>query len=198
MFQCERLARMDRPDKELLARYRRGDVDALETLVHRYRQPLYGFIAGMTQNRTEADDVFQEVWLKAIRKIGGYRHRSFCGWLVRIARNTVIDRARKKRPDVSLDEQRDDGVSLLELVPSGEPDARRRAEAGEAGEQIRRAVAELPAVQREVFMLRTQMELPFREIARLQGVPLGTALARMQYALVKLREKLAPGKGAGR
>ena len=84
----------DLSDGVLLDRYRRGgDAGSLEVLVDRYRRRLFGFILNMTEGRDDADEIFQEVWLKVIKKIDRYEHRkSFCGWLVRIARNVVIDR----------------------------------------------------------------------------------------------------------
>ena len=63
---------MEASDHELLSQYRRGRVDALEVLIERYRRPLYGFILNMTEGRGDADEIFQEVWFRVIRKIGLY------------------------------------------------------------------------------------------------------------------------------
>ncbi len=179
---------MDASDQELLQRYREGDPSALGILVERYRRPLFGYILNMTGGKVDADEVFQEVWMRVIHKIDAYRHGNFHGWLVRIAHNLMIDRARRRRPEVSLDaDAGEDGSSLIDVLPAGGPGP----EAGLANRDLRTAlgaaVGRLPDEQREVFLMRVKLELPFREIARIQGTSINTALARMQYALSKLR-----------
>jgi RNA polymerase sigma-70 factor, ECF subfamily len=178
---------MEETDSQLVNRYRSGHVDALEQLVERYRRALFGFIYNMTRGREEADEVFQEVWFRAIRKIDMYREDNFCGWLIRIARNMVIDRSRRRKPDVSLDEEREDGSGLLGRIPAKGADPGSRAVNGDTAERIARAVAILPVEQKEVFLMRVQADLSFKEIAKSQKVSINTALARMQYALSKLR-----------
>jgi len=181
---------MEQTDRELLAGYRGGQVAALEELVQRHRGPLYGFILKMTEGRDDADDIFQEVWFKAIRKIRLYRHGNFRGWLVRIAHNVIIDRARRRKPEFSLDAEREEGRPLEEKVPAGDPDPGERAEAAELGARISSAVDLLPVEQREVFLMRVHAQLSFKEIAAIQKVSINTALARMQYALARLRPLL--------
>jgi RNA polymerase sigma-70 factor (ECF subfamily) len=180
----------DAEDIELIVLYRKGEVAALEQLVEKYRRPLFGFIVNMMGTAGEADEVFQEVWLRVIRKIDLYRQKNFLGWIVRIARNIVIDRARRDKPAVSLDQERNEGYSLGETLPGSEPGPMARVEAGDLGKRIAAAVADLPAEQREVFLMRTETGLAFKEIAKAQKVSINTALARMQYALQKLRTVL--------
>jgi RNA polymerase sigma-70 factor (ECF subfamily) len=177
-------------DMELITRYKRGDVSALDVLVTRYRRQLFGYILNMSVNASEADEIFQEAWLKVIRKIGLYRHKNFLGWLVRIAHNVIIDKSRRKKPNVSLDAESDDGGSLGDVLEDGGPAPAAGIENKDLGRAISRAVAMLPDEQREVFLLRTKAEISFKEIAEIQGTSINTALARMQYALGKLREPL--------
>jgi RNA polymerase sigma-70 factor (ECF subfamily) len=179
-----------RDDIELVARYRRGDVAALETLVERYKRQLFGYIVNMTGNAGEADEIFQEAWLKVIRKIHLYRHKNFFGWLVRITHNVVIDKARRKKPNISLDAESDEGTSIGNTLADSGPSPREGIGNEELGRSIAEAVATLPDEQKEVFLLRTQAELPFKEIAKIQGTSINTVLARMQYALTKLRVPL--------
>ncbi len=181
---------MEQSDHELLAKYRQGEAASLEQLVDRYEQMLYGYIVNMTRSRNDADDIYQEVWIRVIRKLGTYRHQNFGGWLVRIARNIVIDRARKRKPDFSLDQQDEDGRGLGQTLEGNVPGPVEQVTAGETGVRITEAVQKLPIEQREVFLMRVQADLSFKEIARIQRTSINTALARMQYALNKLRPLL--------
>ncbi|MBT3294809.1 MAG: sigma-70 family RNA polymerase sigma factor [Verrucomicrobia bacterium] len=181
---------MERDDHQLIDQYRGGDVDALSELVEKYRRPLFGFILNMTEGHGDADEVFQETWFRAIRKLDSYRQKNFMGWLMRIARNLIIDRHRRKRPSVSLDAtQAETGLPLMELADTAAgPGA--QAISGDAVGTVARAVATLPLEQKEVFLMRLQAGLGFKAIAKAQGVSINTALARMQYALAKLRPLL--------
>jgi RNA polymerase sigma-70 factor (ECF subfamily) len=179
-------------DSKLVQRYRDGDAAALGELVELHRRMLYGYIVNMVQGRDDTDEIFQEVWMKVIRKVHLYRDRNFGGWLVRIARNQVIDRGRRRRPVSSLDADTSAGSPLIDLMSDpGELGAADTAAATDLGVRIQAAVAALPEEQREVFVLRTKADMPFKEIARLQKTSINTALARMQYALKKLREGLS-------
>ena len=179
-------------DSELIACYRKGDVQALEILVQRYKRPLFSYILNMTGNSGDADEIFQDAWMKVIRKIGLYRHKNFFGWLVRITHNVIIDGTRRKKPNVSLDaETGDEGGSLGNILPDEGFAPDQNSQNKDLGRVISEAVALLPDEQKEVFLLRTKMELPFKEIAKIQGTSINTALARMQYALTKLREPLS-------
>ncbi len=184
------------PDPQLIRACLAGDMEAAEALVERYRQPLYGFLMYMLRNRTDADDLFQEVWLHVFRSLERYRHRDrFRSWLFRIAHNLVIDRARRTRPATSLDAPGPDGFPLLDRLPSRTDPPGLPMEREEIEASIREAVEALPPEQREVFVLRTASELSFREIARLQGTSINTALGRMHYAVLKLRKALEPDGG---
>jgi RNA polymerase sigma-70 factor (ECF subfamily) len=182
-----RTGNMEDTDSQLLSRYRHGQVDALELLVERYRRPLYGFIYNMAQRREDADEIFQEVWFRVIKKITIYKEDHFLGWLIRIARNITIDRIRRKKPDFSLDQEAEDGRSMVQSLADENPDPGMLAEDEDMRVRIAKAVATLPVEQKEVFLMRAQANLSFKEIARAQKTSINTALARMQYALSKLR-----------
>jgi RNA polymerase sigma-70 factor (ECF subfamily) len=184
-------AEQDVCDADLVEGYRRGDADALQKLVVRHRQSLFGFIHGMTGGQTaEADDVFQEVWFRVIRKLRLYRHDNFPGWLMRIAHNVVVDRARRQKPAVRLDAEDNEGCTPAGAIAGDGPTPAERAISDELGRRIAEAVASLPAEQKAVFLMRTEAGLSFKEIASAQRVSINTALGRMQYALVRLRTAL--------
>lgn len=178
-------------EQQWIQAYRDGNVEALGSLVEHTRRPLYGFIYRFVNTPHEADEVFQEAWFKAIRSLDRYEDKKFMSWMFRITHNLIIDRARKKKPDASLQEGRGENYTLEDqledqgLTPADEAAGR------DLGSRIRGAVEELPEDQRAVFLMRTEGNLPFKEIAAIQNIPLNTALARMQYALNKLRDELA-------
>ena len=177
-------------DLELIPRYKQGDLEALDLLVGRYRKQMFSYILNMMGSHGEADEIFQEVWLKVIRKIDHYHNKNFFGWLIRITHNAVIDHIRRRKPNVSIDAESADGATLADVLPDNGPAPHDNLQKKDIEQRVRDAVAMLPDNQREVFLLRTQTELPFKTIAEIQGISINTALARMQYALTKLREPL--------
>jgi RNA polymerase sigma-70 factor (ECF subfamily) len=183
---------MEQDDAKLLSAYRKGDSEALGVLVEKYKRPLFGFILRFSERREDADEVFQEVWVRAIKNMSRYRQKNLLSWLFRIAHNLMIDRVRRRKFILSLDTPvSEDGVPLGEQIadaglgPDGATDGR------ELGLRIEAAASRLPLEQREVFWLRMQADLSFKEIAKIQKCSINTALARMQYAVSKLRKDLA-------
>lgn len=183
---------MDQEDEAFLQAYRAGDGEALGKLVEKYKRPLFGFILRFSGGREDADEIFQEVWVRAIKNMDSYNHNRLLSWLFRIAHNLMIDRIRRAKSLLSLDTPaNEDGVPLSEqlsaacLGPAGE------AAGHELGLRIEAAAAQLPLEQREVFWLRMQADLSFKEIAEIQKCSINTVLARMQYAVSKLRKELA-------
>ena len=181
---------MEPRDKDWLDRYRGGEVAALGEMMEHYRRPLFGFILKMTEGRDEAEDIFQEVWMRAIRHLDSFKDRRFLSWLFRIAHNLIIDRARKRKPDYRLEDQLDGQRSWEDTTAAGGRDPAQQAGDADVSRLIQAAVERLPLNQKSVFLMRMNTELTFREIAAIQGVSINTALARMQYALDKLRAEL--------
>jgi RNA polymerase sigma-70 factor, ECF subfamily len=184
---------MDGEDAKLLSAYRKGDAEALGRLVEKYKRPLFAFLARFARNPGEADEWFQETWVRAIQHMNWFRQKNLPGWLFRIAHNLIIDQSRRKKPDCSLDATLPgNGALLADLIPAPAPSPAAEAAGRDLGRHIEAAAALLPVEQREVFWLRMAADLPFKEIARIQRCSINTALARMQYALAKLRATLGP------
>ena len=179
-----------RTDSELLFAFRKGDAAALTVLIARYQGQLHGYLRTMTGSPADADDLFQETWMRVIRNPGSFRGGAFHAWLWRITRNLLVDRLRRRKPMVSLDDTTADGTAYAELTPADGPEPGENAEAAELARRIAGAVGRLPPDQRDVFLLRTQAGLSFAEIAELRQVPLNTALGRMHYAIRRLRQEL--------
>ncbi len=179
------------PEKQWLADYRRGDVEALGRLVEHYRRPLYAFILRMMEGHVDAEEIFQEVWFRAVKNLHKYREDRFLSWLFRIAHNLVIDRARRMKPTVDPHPRADEGEDPIQTqLADRKIDPGTAAAGRDLGIRIREAVAALPEEQRQVFQLRMEADVPFKEIARLQRTSINTALARMHYAVHKLRAVL--------
>lgn len=181
---------MARDDLALLEQYRAGRAEALAELVERYRKPLFGFILNMTTAYDHADDLFQEVWLRAIRNLDRFDNRNLLGWLFRIAHNLVVDQARRRKPDMSLDADNEEGASLKDSLPDPSLTPDQAAASRDQAVRIAQAVHSLAPEQKEVFLLRVEADLPFKEIAAIQGVSINTALGRMHYAVTRLRRIL--------
>ena len=179
-------------DADLLFAYAKGDVSAMECLVGRYRQALFSWFLGMTGIRADAEDLFQELWVRVIRNAGRFENVSFRAWMWQIARNLLIDFRRKKKPDVSLDAvESEDDQPLLEQLVSPDRGPAEDLEQADLAMRAMRAVGQLPAIQREIFLMRVQGGVPFNEIAQTLNIPLNTALGRMHDATTKLRVLLA-------
>lgn len=179
-------------DEVLLQRYLNGSVDAFDALVMRHGSALLGYIRGMVGSHEEAEDLFQETWTRVIRHGASFKAGTVRGWVWRIARNAVIDRLRRRKPEESLDRPvGEDGAVVGDFVAADDMPVPERVDAADLGRRIDACVADLSAIQREVFLLRTVGGLSFKEIAETLDIPLNTALGRMHYAVTRLREALA-------
>ena len=178
-------------DVQLLQAYaRRGDVGSLSALVDRHAVWLTALLRGHLRAKADVDDAFQEVWTRVIRSAGGYRGGSVRAYLARIAQTVVVDRLRRTRPTVSLDQPGEDGGTPLEDLPDTHPGTREAVDMRTSADEIREAVRGLPEGPRRVLLLRLEAELPFREIAGELGIPVGTALNWMHVATEQLRRRL--------
>jgi RNA polymerase sigma-70 factor (ECF subfamily) len=179
-------------DADLLHAFSKGDAAALDMLVGRYRQALFSWFVGMTGNRADAEDLFQDLWFRVIRHADRFNDVSFKAWLWKIARNLIIDFRRKKKPDISLDAvESEDDQPLLDQLRSSDKGPAERVEREDLAKRVLRAVATLPEVQRDVFLMRVQGDLSFGEIALTLKIPLNTALGRMHDAMTKLKRMLS-------
>lgn len=180
---------------ELLERARRRDAAALAALIEEYSPRVFALLYRLTGARDVAEELLQETFLRVVRTIDGYEHSGrFESWLFRIAANAARDRARqmaRRNEPAELDEDRGGRRALA----GGGGDPAGRLAARESGQRLAAALARLPEPDREILLLRHYSELPFREIAELLGIPLGTALARAHRALQRLRAELADEDG---
>src|SRR5271170_1285302 len=173
-----------------IAQLRRGDLDALSTLLTRYQNRLYRYLLRMVRQPAEAEDLFQQTWLRVAEKIQHYDpRRSFEAWLFTLARNLAIDHLRRVRPE-SLDEPIGDaaaGETAATRLPSHERPAIEGILQRERSQRLGVVLETLPVVQREVLTLRFEEEMKIEEIAEVLGAPLSTVKTRLRRALERLR-----------
>jgi RNA polymerase sigma-70 factor (ECF subfamily) len=177
-------------DTTLMLRYRDGDARAFELLYERHKGPLYRYLQRMCGRREVADDLFQEVWSKVIANRSRYEVRAqFNTFLFRIAHNCAVDYFRRSgRPHERAAQDVDEIAEEIGAAEHERPDA--ALSEAQVRSDFRRALAELPPEQRDVFVLYEESGLTLEEIGRITGVAMETAKSRLRYAVGKLRTAL--------
>lgn len=176
----------EKSDFELIQMYIKGNNRAFEILYGKYRTFLYAFLCQLlSSDRSEVDDIFQQVWLRAIDRMPYLKEQgSFYGYLQQTARNLVIDRARKlKRRGIHL------AIDDSDTVPIADNNAvEPYFEIIDVEDNclLQQAVAVLSDEQKRVWEMRMQ-NISFKEIAEIEKCSLNTALARMSYAKKNIR-----------
>jgi RNA polymerase sigma factor (sigma-70 family) len=165
-------------------------VQRLEKVYRSERSSLLGFIRSRTGSLEEAEDLLQDVFFQAIRAASVTEPiENVVGWLYTIARNKIIDRYRRKRNTVSLQQERED-VTLEELLTDSGIDIEKEVIRGAVMDSLIEALEELPPEQRDAFIQQAIEGRTFREISEQSGVPLNTLIARKRYAVQFLRKRL--------
>lgn len=172
---------------------RRGDPDALATLMARYQNRIYRYLLRLVRHPADADDLFQQTWLRVAEKIRSFdTSRSFDAWLFTLARNLAFDHLRRIHPR-SLDEPLADGSpddTIISRMASGEPGPFDQLLATERAQHLAAALENLPVTYREVLSLRFEEEMKLEEIAAVLGAPLSTVKSRLRRSLEQLRGTL--------
>lgn len=168
-------------EEELINRCRNGDREAFSKLMLSYKDKLYGYIFRFTYSKPTSDDILQDVLIKIWKGFRKYdEKKKFSAWIFTIAHNTIIDHSKTKRNYELME-----NFELLQSASSSNP---HESFVKEEREQILEiALISLPEKQREVFVLRKNSGMTFKEIAELTGEPLNTVLGHMHYAVKKLR-----------
>ncbi|HXV75925.1 MAG TPA: RNA polymerase sigma factor [Candidatus Polarisedimenticolaceae bacterium] len=193
---------MSDPDRALARKAGRGDRDALLTLYERHKGRLFGYLRRALRDRTLAEDVFQEVWIKVMQGIELYRpsRATFRAWLFRIAANAAVDRVRREavRAADPLDAPLETGEGrVVDRVASPRVAPDREGEGHLFGEALDRALGKLREGQRQAVLLRHQQGLSYPEIAVALGVREGTAKTMVHRGVMRLRDELADWAPAG-
>ena len=173
-------------DNELIDGYRNGNYADFEILLSRHQAKVYGYIFSVVKDKTVADDIFQDTFLKVVQTInsGLYKDENkFIHWVMRIAHNLIVDHFRRvsKLPTVNKND------FLLENLRVLDDNVERVVIKNQTRQDIRKLIKKLPDEQRRVVILRHYGKYEFKDIAEKTGVSINTALGRMRYAIINLR-----------
>jgi len=176
------------PEEEsLVRRAQQQDQQAFAQLYEEHFDKIYRYVALRIGDRVEAEDITQQVFLKALRSISSFRWKGvpFSAWLFRIAHNQVVDHLRKKTKQAT--------VPIDESVISSGNDPQLLIEQKLNIEQLIAATRRLTEAQREVISLRFAGELPITQVAKIMGKSEGAVKALQHSAVVALRKVLSVG-----
>jgi RNA polymerase sigma-70 factor (ECF subfamily) len=189
-------------DFTLISRAKAGEREAFGLLAQRHGKAVFNLINKMIWDRTIAEDLWQETFVRALENLSTYEPyhsgpgagQSFVSWLYRIAANLTLDELRRRgrwrllswhlfKPRYAQEHNRDVNYE----PPASEPDAPALLESREDIQRVRRALAALPVNWRVILVLREYQDLPYEEIAEILHVPLGTVRSRLARAREHLR-----------
>ena len=179
----------DDADEALMLAYAAGDASAFDRLYARHKGALYRYVLRHCANAGVADEIFQDVWMNVIRVRASYVTAArFGSWLFTLAHNRIVDhwRASGQATMVPIGDDDDTVASAALVSPShDQPDA--RAAASETSARLRAAIAALPPLQRDAFLLHQESGMSLAEIGQLTGVGVETVKSRVRYAMTRLR-----------
>jgi len=188
-------SRMELTDGAFVARVRAGDTDAFRLLVERHSRRLFHLAFRMTGNEQDAEDVVQESFLRAYRRLSQFDERSSFGtWLYRIAANCSIDLVRSKGQKYQQTLNTDDNEleDPMATLRSSDPSPERSALSAEVRDRVAEAMKELSPVERSAFVLLHFEGMRLEEVGRTLGCQTNAAKHSVFRAVQKLRRALEP------
>ena len=188
--------RMDESDAAAVARARAGDTEAFRVLVDRYSRKIFRLAYRMTRNEQDAEDVVQETFLRAYRRLKQFESRSSFGtWIFRIALNSALDLTRKVGRYEQVEQQMsglEAGAEKLSQLHTPEPPPDRLLLSSELKHKVESVLASLSPRVRAAFVLRHYEGMPIEQIGSVLGLK-GSATKNSIYrAVQKLRKELEP------
>lgn len=178
-------------DDKLIARFQKGDVQAYDVLVRRYKDQLLNYVYRFVVNRSDAEDIVQDTFLRVYKNKHYYKEiAKFSTWVYTIAGNLAKTelRRRKRRKIFSIsnfvNEERDYDIPDVEKNPEQEVDGSLKDGI------IQKAIEKLPPKFKEVILLRDVQGFSYEEISQILSIPLGTVKSRVNRGRLKLQEDL--------
>jgi len=177
-------------DEELALSYTNGSNRAFDILLERNQSRLFSYILFVVRDREQANDLFQETFVKIITKLQEGKYTTtgkFGAWIMRIAHNVIMDWYRSKRSDKTVEQGNDNDLSKFSPADLLDLNVENRYVNDQVMSDVKKIMNLLPATQREVVFMRFYQNLSFKEIAELTNVSINTALGRMRYAILNMR-----------
>ena len=178
-------------DEQLVSLYQEGNNSAFDTLLKRYQQRVFSYLLYSVKNQELAEDLFQDVFMKMVVRIksGQYAENGkFSSWMMRIVHNHLIDYYRTS-PNAIILSNDESEVDLFNNADIAVNENREKEMIDQqTPREIKGLIAMLPDPQREVLLMRVKDELSFKEIAEKTNCSINTALGRMRYAILNLRQ----------
>jgi RNA polymerase sigma-70 factor (ECF subfamily) len=179
-------------DEELIARFQNGEMEAFDSIVQRYKDPLINFVYHFLGDRIDAEDVVQETFLRVYRNKHLYRNiAKFSTWIYTIASNLAKTelRRRRRRRLLSLSQMGFDDKDY-ELVDEFMQSPEGIVDSGIQEKIIRKEIDDLPVKFKEVVLLRDVQEFSYEEISQILGIPIGTVKSRVNRGRLRLQKRL--------
>jgi RNA polymerase sigma-70 factor (ECF subfamily) len=178
-------------DAQLVQQCLQGDGSAWEELVRRHTRRIFNICYRFTGNRTESEDLSQDVFLRVYRTLGSYRsaHGGFATWMTSVTRNLLIDHYRRTKRD-RITDSLDDKMPVVENKESAGRRPDEQALLGELSGQVQSALTRLSPELREAVILRDLQQLDYGEIQRVLAVPEGTVKSRINRGRIELARVL--------
>ena len=187
----------DMTDEELALSYVGGCNKAFDLLLQRNQAKLFAYILFVVRDHNQADDIFQETFVKVITRLQEGRYATtgrFSSWIMRIAHNVIMDYYRDQRIESVVSTVDNEDLSQIDGRHVIVPNVESRYVNEQVYSDVRRMMNLLPPSQREVIFMRFFQEMSFKEIAEATSVSINTALGRMRYAVLNLR-RMAKSNG---
>ena len=179
-------------DEQLAIAYIEGNNRAFDLLLARNQAKLYSYIMFIVRDRTIADDIFQDTFVKVMTKLrqGAYKtNGKFSAWITRIAHNIIIDMFRDQKIGKIIESTPDNDLSNLTGNELADANIETRFVKEQNMREAKLLMESLPAIQREIVYMRFYQQMSFKEIAETTGISINTALGRMRYAVLNMRKK---------
>lgn len=184
-------------DEQLIEDYRNGHRDAFSCLVERYQRELYHFLVRFVGNRAAAEDVFQEAFLQVHQSADLFdTQRRFRPWLFTIAANKARDlmRSQARRPtnplQATIDGSNEEGSGqFLDLMEAATTMPDQPLEREEVQQLVQKTILGMPAHLREILLLSYFHQFPYKTIADILGIPLGTVKSRLHAAVAQFADR---------
>lgn len=178
-------------DSELVSLYISGNEEAFKELLIRHKTRVFTTIHLIVKDRYLAEDLLQETFIKAVNTIKSGRYNDegkFLPWILRIGHNLAIDtfRRSKRYPTVLME----DGSNIFDTLEFAESPEEDKQIMQDSVNKLKRHIQELPESQKQVLIMRSYLDMSFKEISEATGVSINTALGRMRYALINLKKKM--------